>query len=510
VNDPAVFSGNRRLPLAQVRQRAARLGRGLQGLGIGPGDRYGIVMRNETGFLEANLAAAPIGAVPVPVNWHWTGVDLAHLLSDSGIKLVIVHTDLLPAVQARKPAHVTIVEAVPPEEIAAAYQPGPVAPSGRYPTLSGLIEDNEPPAPVDAPPPMAVIYTSGTTGLAKGILRDPIKPENAPGLMSLVANAFAYEPGATTVLPAPLYHTAPNVAATFAAAMGMSMVIMPRFDPEELLRLIEEHRVSTVQVVPTMFIRMLRLPEQVRARYDLSSLKAVVHAAAPCPPDVKRAMIDWLGPIVREYYGGSEGGIWVYCDSAEWLAHPGTVGRPVLDAAIRVLDPHLNEVPAGETGLIYGRSPHVWPDFTYLGNEDKRRAIDAGEGFITVGDLGHVDADGYLYLSDRQGDMVISGGVNIYPAEIEACLQSLPGLADVAVFGIPDPDLGESLAAHVEPLPGATLTAEQVRDHVTRHLAKYKVPTVVVFEKELPREDSGKLFKRRLKERYWPPPARHR
>ena len=504
MNDPTVFSGKRALPLAEVRQRAARLGRGLQSLGIGPGDRYGIVMRNETGFLEANLAATPIGAVPVPVNWHWTGVDLKHLLSDSGVKLVIVHTDLLPAVEAHKPGHVEIIEAVPPDEVAGAYGLGPVAATGRYPTLAGLIEDNDPPPPVNAPPPLAVIYTSGTTGLAKGILREPVKPENAAGLMSLVAEAFVYEPGATTVLPAPLYHTAPNVAATFAAAMGMSMVIMPRFDAEELLRLIEAHRVSTVQVVPTMFIRMLRLPEEVRARYDLSSLKAVVHAAAPCPPDVKRAMIDWLGPVVREYYGGSEGGIWVYCDTEEWLAHPGTVGRPVPDAEIRVLDPFMNEVPAGETGLIYGRSPRVWPDFTYLGNDEKRRAIDAGEGFITVGDLGHVDADGYLYLSDRQSDMVISGGVNIYPAEIEACLQSLPGVADVAVFGIPDPDLGETLAAHVELLPGATLTAEEVRGHVARHLAKYKVPSVVVFEEKLPREDSGKLFKRRLKERYCP------
>ncbi|HEY1703358.1 MAG TPA: AMP-binding protein [Trebonia sp.] len=504
MNDPIVISGKRQLPLAEVKRRAARLGQGLRSLGIEHGDRYGFVMRNEIGFLEANLAAAAIGAVPVPVNWHWTGDDLAHLLSDSGMKLVIVHTDLLPAVEARKPGHVAIVEAVPPEEITEAYSLGPMTATGRYLTLDSLIEANDPPAPLTAPPPMAVIYTSGTTGLAKGILRDRVKAEHAPALMSLVSGGLALEPGATTVLPAPMYHTAPNVAATFAAALGLSMVIMPRFDAEELLRLIERHRVSTVQVVPTMFTRMLRLPREVRDRYDLSSLKAVVHAAAPCPPDVKRAAIDWLGPIIREYYGGSEGGIWVDCDTPEWLAHPGTVGRPVLDAAIRVLDPFLKEVPAGETGLIYGRSPSAWPAFTYLGNDARRREIDAGDGFITVGDLGHVDADGYLYLSDRQHDMVISGGVNIYPAEIEACLLNLPGVADSAVFGIPDPDLGESLAAHVEPLPGATLTAGQVRDHVRRHLAAYKVPSVVAFEEKLPREDSGKLFKRRLKERYWP------
>lgn len=504
MNEPIVYSGKRQTPLAEVKSRAAHLGAGLRRLGIEPGDRYGIIMRNETGFLEANLAAAPIGAVPVPVNWHWTGADLAHLLSDSGMKLAVAHTDLLPAVEKHKPGHVRIIEAVPPEEVADAYGLGPVTATGRYPTLDGLIEENDPPAAGTAPPPMAVIYTSGTTGLAKGILRDPVKPEHAPGLMSLVAKTFLYEPGATTVLTAPMYHTAPNVAATFGAALGLSMVIMPRFDAEELLRLIEAHRVSTVQVVPTMLIRMLRLPPQVRARYDLSSLKAVVHAAAPCPPDVKRAAIDWLGPIVREYYGGSEGGIWTDCDSQEWLAHPGTVGRPVDDAAIRILDPALKEVAAGETGLIYGRSPRAWPDFTYIGNDGGRRDIDAGEGFFTIGDIGHVDADGYLYLSDRQGDMVISGGVNIYPAEIEACVQNLEGVADTAVFGIPDPDLGETLAAHVEPLPGATLTEDDVRDHVARHLAKYKVPAVVVFEDKLPREDTGKLFKRRLKARYWP------
>lgn len=180
------------------------------------------------------------------------------------------------------------------------------------------------------------------------------------------------------------------------------------------------------------------------------------------------------------------------------------MGRPVDDAAIRILDPAMKEVPAGETGLVYGRSPSAWPDFTYLGDDARRREIDAGDGFITIGDLGHVDDDGYLYLSDRQGDMVISGGVNIYPAEIEACLQNLAGVADAAVFGVPDPDLGETLAAHVEPLPGATLTDDDVRRHVARHLAKYKVPAVVVFEERLPREDSGKLFKRRLKARYWP------
>jgi long-chain acyl-CoA synthetase len=258
-----------------------------------------------------------------------------------------------------------------------------------------------------------------------------------------------------------------------------------------------------VQLVPTMFTRLLALPDEVRFRYDLSSLKAVVHAAAPCPVPVKRAMIEWFGPIFHEYYGGSEGGGWTMHDSAEALAHPGTVGRPFLDGQIRILDEQLRAVPAGRTGMVYGHSPSGWPQFTYIGNAEGRRAIEADDGFFTIGDIGHVDDEGYLYLSDRAHDMVVAGGVNIYPAEIENSLHTLAGLADVAVFGIPDPDLGEAVAAHVELDPGAALTEDDVRNHVREHLAAYKVPKVVVFEDSLPREETGKLFKRRIRAAYW-------
>jgi len=503
MSEPFVRSGGRQRTLAEVKERAARFGGALRSLGLRHGDRYAIVMRNEIGFVEANLAATPIGAVPVPVNWHWTGADLRHLLTDSGVKAAVVHSDLIPGVEAQLPEDVRIVEAQVPPEVRDAYGLGDVPLTGRYPVFDELIAAAGIPAVAPQAPPMGVIYTSGTTGLAKGILREPVKPENAPSLLSLVQGVLAMRPGSTIVLPAPLYHTAPNVNVTFGAVLGVSMVIMPKFDPEEFLRLIAQYQADSVQVVPTMFTRLLRLPAETRAKYDVSSLEAVVHAAAPCPPDVKRAMIDWLGPIVREYYGGSEGGIWVDCDSAEWLAHPGTVGKPVLDAAIKILGPDLREVPAGETGAIYGRSPTAWPDFTYIGNDAKRREIDAGEGFVTVGDIGRVDEDGFLYLSDRANDMVISGGVNIYPAEIEAALSGLDGVADAAVFGIPDPDMGEALAAHVELLPGSGLTEDDIRDYVRGTLANYKAPKVVVFEQQLPREDSGKLFKRRLKAPYW-------
>ena len=346
-----------------------------------------------------------------------------------------------------------------------------------------------------------MIYTSGTTGLAKGILRNPIPPSDVPALAKLVAQLLKLDPSWRTLEPAPMYHTAPNVHVTFAAAFGMDIRIMPRFDPEEFLRIVQEERIDTVQLVPTMFTRLLALPDEVRRRYDVSSLKAIVHAAAPCPVETKQAIIEWFGPIVHEYYGGSEGGGWVMHDSAEALAHPGTVGRPFLDAGIRILDDQHHEVPVGETGMVYGRSPSGWPDFTYIRNEQGRRAIES-DGFITIGDIGRVDEEGFLYLTDRLSDMVVAGGVNIYPAEIENCLHGMDEVADVAVFGIPDDDLGEALAAHVQPVEGTSLTVDQVRQHVRDHLAAYKVPKVVVLTDRLPREETGKLFKRRLRAAY--------
>lgn len=502
MSEPAIHSGARSRPISEARLRAARLAAGLRRLGLRHGDRFALVLRNEIAFLEATMAATPIGAVPVPVNWHWTGVDLEHLLTDSGAKVVLAHTDLLPGVEKYAGPDVAIVEVEVPPEVAEAHRLGDVPLTGRYPTMERIIVENEPVADPVAEPPMSVIYTSGTTGLAKGILRDPVSPAAMPALGASIARIFGMRPGGSTLVTAPMYHTAPNVQATFAVAMGCDVYVMPAFRPEEALRLIAAHRIESAQLVPTMFQRLLRLPEETRRRYDLSSLRAVVHAAAPCPIPVKEAMIDWLGPIVAEYYGGSEGGIWTYATSADSLAHPGTVGRPYAEADIRVLDAAGRPVPTGETGVVYGRPIAGWPDFTYLHQPDKRAAIEH-DGYITVGDVGHLDADGFLYLSDRLNDVINAGGVNIYPAEIEAAILELDAVADVAVFGIPDDDLGEAVCAHVELRPGAHATAESIQDHVRGRLARYKVPKRVVFDDALPREDSGKLFKRRIKARYW-------
>jgi long-chain acyl-CoA synthetase len=499
---PVVRCGPEQRTHELVRVRSARLAAALADMGVKHGDRYAILMRNDIAVVEATLAGPLIGAVRVPINWHWNEDELAHLITDSDSKVVFAHTSLLPTLLAVLPEGVQVIEVAEPEIVREVY--GLSAPvSGRYPEMEALIRVHEPLAESTAEPPLGVFYTSGTTGRPKGILRQPMTADDVAQLAPLAISVMGLAPGTSTVVTAPLYHAAPNFQMVFAIALGCDLEILPKFDPEGLLRLVQEHRIGNVQMVPTMFIRLLRLPAEVRTRYDLSSLRSVVHAAAPCPPDVKRAMIDWLGPIVQEYYGGSETGSCVACNSEEWLAHPGTVGRPVSDADVKILDLSGNPVPTGEDGDVYIKPFSAWPDFTYIGNDAKRREMEI-DGYLNVGDVGHLDADGFLYLSDRRNDMVISGGVNIYPAEIEACIIAVDGVEDVAVFGIPDPEFGESLAAHVELTPGANLSADDIRAHVASRMAKYKVPRVVEFEEKLPRDDSGKLFKRKLKEKYLP------
>jgi len=494
-----VRCGGRFTTYPDLFERALRASTGLLELGIGAGDRIALLLHNSIEFLEASIATVPLGASAVPINWHWRGDEIAHVLNDSGAKALVVHTDLWPAIAPSVPDGLALIM-VPADGEGAGELPGPDLPDGalRWPDW---LADHEPWAEPPEAAPVSIIYTSGTTGRPKGVVRTPATDAQREGTRALLGEIFQLAPGERTVIPAPMYHTAPNVYALVAATHGMDMTIMTRFDAAEFLRIVAEHRVTVVQMVPTMFVRLLSLPEPVRSRYDLSSLRWVVHAAAPCPPEVKRAMIEWLGPIVAEYYGGTETGPVVFCTSEEWLAHPGTVGRPIEQAEIKVLDADGRELPSGESGEVF-MWLDVWPDFTYAGDEEKRRSVER-DGLISCGDVGYLDADGYLYLNDRRSDMVISGGVNIYPAEIEACLLSLSGVRDCAVFGIPDEEFGEALAAHVELHDGTRLTAEEVRDHLSARLAGYKTPRVVEFSESLPREDSGKIFKRRLREPYW-------
>jgi long-chain acyl-CoA synthetase len=493
VQEAGVRCDGRFTSYADLFGRALRVTRGLHELGIGAGDRVALLLRNSIEFLEASIATVPLGASAVPINWHWRADEIAHVLVDSGAKALIVHAELWPAIADGVPAEVALVF-VPPDG-------DDVVASPRAQSWCEWLEHKAPWAQPPESAPVSVIYTSGTTGRPKGVVRSPSSDGQREAAQALLGEIFQLAPHERTVIPAPMYHTAPNVYALAAAVRGMDMTIMTSFDPEEFLRIVAEQRVTVVQMVPTMFVRLLSLAEDVRRGYDLSSLRWVVHAAAPCPPGVKRAMIDWLGPVIAEYYGGTETGPVVFCTSEEWLEHPGTVGRPIEKAVVKIFDAGGRELPAGESGDVY-MWLDVWPDFTYHGDERKRRAIER-EGLVCCGDIGYLDADGYLYLNDRRTDMVISGGVNIYPAEIEACLLSLQGVRDCAVFGIPDEEFGEALAAHVELHDGASLTAEALREHVRANLAAYKTPRVIEFSGKLPREDTGKIFKRRLREPYW-------
>ncbi|MEU5211120.1 AMP-binding protein [Streptomyces sp. NPDC020742] len=502
---PAIRCAGHERGYPEFLDRAARIANGLRALGVDPGDRVAVVLRNEPAHLEITAGSALLGACAVPVNWHFKHDDLGHVLTDSGSKVVFVHTDLLERVRAVLPDGVRVVEVAVPVGVAAACGLAAPPPTGRYPLLDDWLGGHAPLARPAADRPPTVIYSSGTTGRPKGVLREPVSADRLETAVELFLEYFAVAPGGRTLIPAPLYHASPSQHAVLALAAGLDVTLMPHFDAEEFLRLIERHRIEQVQVVPTMFVRLLRLPKDVRERYDLSSLTSVVHAAAPCPPHIKYAMIDWLGPVLREYYGGSETGAVTWCDSEEWLAHPGTVGRAAGTGGIAVLGPDGRPLPPGATGDVYLKPADTWPQFTYLGDPDKRAAMEAPglPGYVTIGDIGHLDEDGFLYLSDRRHDLVISGGVNIYPAEVEGCLLALDGVRDAAVFGIPDEEFGEVLAAHLQTEPGVRLGAAAVRAHVAERLAGYKVPRAVVFEERLPRDDSGKLFKRQLRDPYW-------
>jgi long-chain acyl-CoA synthetase len=502
-----IVSGSRRLTTASLNERAARAATGLSSLGVGQGDIIALFLRNDLPFFEASTAAGLLGAYPTPVNWHATPEEARYIFENSGAKVVLIHADLLRPIREAIPAGVTILTVSTPPEIGDAYNIAPdarSAPPGMIDWstwLEGFAPWTDPPRPA----PGTIIYTSGTTGHPKGVRRAPPTPEQFEfGLRNLlIIFGFTTRPPdrIVSVMTGPMYHSAPNAYGLTAARIGATLHLEARFDPAELLRMIEQHRITHIHMVPIMFNRLLKLPEDVRRKYDLSSLEFVVHAAAPCPAPVKRAMIEWWGPIIFEYYGATETGGVVFCNSEQWLSHPGTVGKPLPGADVRVVDAQGASLPAGEIGEVVAKFPGV-ADFTYHKDHAKRVASEKA-GLIAPGDIGYFDADGFLYLCDRAKDMIISGGVNIYPAEIEAVLHRLPGVADCAVFGIPDDEYGETVHAVVQPQPGASLSEADVKSFLKPHLSGFKIPKTVDFSADLPREDSGKIFKRKLREPFW-------
>jgi len=480
----------------QLEERANQLAHLLRSAGLNKGDHIALFMENNGRFLEVCSAAERAGLYYTPTNSYLKADELAFIVNNSESRVLITS-------RARREVALEVAPMCPNVELFLIVDgTGDDGPFRDYATeTSGF-----PVTPIaDENLGIAMLYSSGTTGRPKGILRPmPDSPPDQPlPLWGFLDNLWKYREGMIYLSPAPLYHSAPQAAVGLTIRRGGTVVVMEHFDPEEYLRLVEHHKVSHSQLVPTMFSRMLKLPEEVRTRHDLSSLEIAVHAAAPCPVPVKEQMIAWWGPIIEEYYGATEGLGFAACNTAEWLAHKGTVGRIVL-GDLHVLDDEMKPTPKGQSGTLWFSSGGA---FTYFNDAEKTRESSSPDGTMTtVGDVGYVDDDGFLYLTDRATFMIISGGVNIYPQECENLLITHPKVADAAVFGVPNEDLGEEVKAVVQLMPGIDASPETERELIefcAANLSRQKVPRSIDFEAELPRLPTGKLYKKSLRERYW-------
>lgn len=489
----------------EFERRAARAASGLAQLGVGEGDVVALMLRNEPVFLETMFACRRLGAFHCPINWHFKADEAGFLLADSGAKVLVIHAELLAGIEAVLPPGIALIVAVPSprtrrehcigdESVRAALDRG-------HAEWSSWRDAQSPWSGTPRQPRGNMPYTSGTTGRPKGVRRMPPSAREQQLALEVGRIGFGVEPGMRSLLSAPLYHSGPNQYGLQSLLAGEMTVLEPRFDAESTLALIARHRLTHLYLVPTMYVRLLRLPPEVRARHDISTVKHIASTGSPCAPEIKRAMIAWWGPVIHDAYGASETGLVTAISSKEWLAKPGSAGRTIGEGCVKVLDDDGKALPAGQIGTLYIRQP-AYPDFTYNNNPEARAAIER-DGLWTMGDMGYVDGDGFLFIVDRKSDMVIAGGVNIYPAEIEAVLSTLPEVADCAVFGIPDAEYGEALAAAIQLHPGMPLRADELQAFLRARIAGYKVPRVVTFHESLPREDSGKIFKRRLREPYW-------
>ena len=463
----------------------------LWGRGLRHGDCVAILMDNGEAFLEVAWAAQRIGLRYVGLSTRMQPAEVTYILNDSGAVVLFTAATLVDNAAA------AVAEA---PGVRLRFTTGG-ADSG-FEALD-LALDQAPAVSPEEREGVDLLYSSGTTGRPKGVVAAlPLSPLGTPpGVATLLHDRWGFDERTVYLSPAPLYHAAPLRFCMTVHRYGGTVVVMEKFDAEAALELIERHRATHTQMVPTMLIRMLKLPAEQRAAHDLSSLEVVVHAAAPCPADAKRELIDWLGPIVHEYYSSTENYLFTALDAEEWLAHPGSVGRALIGTA-HILDDQGNELPPGETGTVW--SEDGLP-FEYLHDPEKTAQARNERGWTTVGDLGYLDGDGYLHLSDRRTDLVLSGGVNVYPQEAENVLVGHPDVADAAVFGIPHDELGEVVHAVVQPRAGLAVGADleaQLLAHCQEKLARYKCPRGIDFADELPRQATGKLFKRVLREQY--------
>ena len=479
---------------AELEERANRLAHHLRGAGLRPGDTVAVLMENNEHVHAVMWAARRSGLYYTLVNTHLTASEIAYIVDDCGAKALISSAAMRAVCQQLSSQLIRGLPAV------ALLADAEVEGWQRYPECVA----GEPPVPIaDECDGQLLQYSAGSTGRPKGIRR-PMSVTTSAGVTSLSTPVFeALGVGADSVYlsPAPTYHTAPAMWSMCAQAVGATTVMMERFDAEQALNAIQRYGVTHAQFVPTMFVRMLRLPDSTRMGFNLATLERVVHAAAPCPPEIKRQMIDWWGPIIDEYYGSSEGAGISFIRAEDWLKRPGSVGKPLLGTP-HILDEDGNELPSGEVGEIYYDGGYP---FEYLNDKAKTLSAISSQGWVTVGDVGYVDDDGYLFLTDRRHNMIISGGVNIYPQEAEHVLIGHPLVVDAAVFGIPDEELGQSVKAVVElvdPSNAGDEVASTLMSWVQGRLAKYKCPRSISFEERLPRTDAGKLYKQVLIDRY--------
>ncbi|MGW3343482.1 AMP-binding protein [Nonomuraea rubra] len=463
-----------RVTYGDLLARVNQVSHGLRARGLVTGDVVAGVLPNGVDALVMVMATGQIGLYYVPINWHLTGSEIAYILGDCDAKVVVTG-------------------------------PGQAVPGAETGT-AGLAEGQPSDAPADRTSGAVMWYTSGTTGFPKGVQRGlpGAEPEAIVPLYTwFFGEVVDLRPGAEVhLVTSPMYHSAPCAHAQFALHLGHTVVITPRFDPVHILELVERHRVSNAMMVPTMFHRMLQLPADVRAKYDVSSLRQVIHTAAACPVSVKQQIMDWWGPVLYEYYGSTESTIAFSVKPHDWLARPGTVGRPAPTFEAKIFDDDGAELPPGEPGMIYVKSS--MGSFEYRKDPAKTAASKRGDWYAP-GDIGYLDEDGYLFLCDRRTDLIVSGGVNIYPAEIEAALLEHPAVADVAVIGVPDEEWGHNVVALVQPAeglePGPELTAELL-EHCGPRIARFKHPKVIEYREALPRTPTGKLSRSKVRADY--------
>jgi acyl-CoA synthetase (AMP-forming)/AMP-acid ligase II len=484
---------NKAITYRELDERSNRGAQLFRSLGLKAGDHIAILMENRLEFLEVCWAAQRSGLYYTAISRYLTADEIAYILKDCGARLLVTSPNCAEVV-----AHLI-------------NQPGAPAFYMVDTPVAGFKSWGDALAAMPATPIADeiaghdMLYSSGTTGRPKGIKREsdaaPIDQPN-PFLMLLCAKMCGMNADSIYLSPAPLYHAAPLRFSMMVGSLGGTCIVMEAFDAEQFLKLVESHKVTQSQLVPTMFVRMLKLPAEVRAKYDVSSLKGAIHAAAPCPSDVKAKMIDWWGPILIEYYAGSEGNGVTVSDSQQWLTHRGTVGRAVV-GQIKIVGEDDEELPVGQIGTVYFADA---PQFVYHNDPEKTKKAYNERGWSTLGDVGYLDEEGYLYLTDRKSYMIISGGVNIYPQETEDVLITHPDVADVAVFGVPHEEMGEEVKAVVQPhdmsRAGPAL-ANELMLFCRQHLSPIKCPKSIDFEAELPRTPTGKLVKRHLRDRYW-------